>query len=254
VARAADAVVAVSEEDRRRMIEVERIPPAAIRLVRNGIPPLPPPGGRDVRAELGVPAGAPLVVSVSVLRRQKALDLLVRAGARVRADFPDLRIAIAGAGFEEERALLLSLTAELGLEDAVLLVGPRRDVADLLAAADVAVNCSSFEGTPLAVIEYMAAGKAIVATRVGGVPEIVEDGVHGLLVEPGDVDGLAAAIAALLRDPARRAELGARALERQRAELGLDTMLRRLEALYEELYARTRRARGEGGAPVPGPA
>ena len=81
----------------------------------------------------------------------------------------------------------------------------------------------------------MAAGSAIVATRVGGIPELVDDRVHGLLVPPGDVDALAGAIRELLQDPALREELGRNARDRQQAELDLDVMVRRIEALYEEL-------------------
>jgi glycosyltransferase involved in cell wall biosynthesis len=233
VARLSDVFVAVSREDRRRMIEVERIDQARIRLVPNGIPPLPPPSGHDLRAELGLPADAPLLGSVSVLRPQKALHVLVEAAALLARDFPELRVAIAGRGPEDER--LRALARERGLEQVVTLLGLRRDVPDLLAAFDVAVNCSAFEGSPLAVMEYMAGGKAVVATRVGGVPDLVEDGVTGLLVEPGDPHALAEAVARLLRDPALRAELGTRACERQAREFSIDATVRRFEDLYESL-------------------
>jgi glycosyltransferase involved in cell wall biosynthesis len=96
--------------------------------------------------------------------------------------------------------------------------------------------CSDREGSPLALKEYMAAGKPVVATRVGGIPELIGDGVHGLLVEPRDPPALAAALARLLGDPRLGKQLGSQARERQLAEFGIDAMVRRFEDLYVELY------------------
>jgi glycosyltransferase involved in cell wall biosynthesis len=123
----------------------------------------------------------------------------------------------------------------------VTLLGRRTDVPDVLAAADVAVICSDREGQPLALREYMAAGKAIVATCVGGVPELIEDRAQGVLVPPRDVNALAGAIRELLRNPSLREELGRRARERQQMELDFDDMVRRFEALYDELASRVSR-------------
>jgi glycosyltransferase involved in cell wall biosynthesis len=178
---------------------------------------------------------------VSVLRAQKALQVLIHAAARLAPEFPGLKVVIAGRGEEEER--LRALVRELALEETVLLVGQQNDVPDLLAALDVAVCCSDFEGSPLSVMEYMAAGLPVVATRVGGVPELIEEGVHGLLIDPGDPDALARAVASLLRNPALRAEMGARARERQRREFDIDATVRRLETVYEELFRTSRRGR-----------
>jgi glycosyltransferase involved in cell wall biosynthesis len=234
IARFSDAFVAVSREDRRKMIEVEHIPPAAIRFVPNGIAPPPPPTpGRDVRAELGIAADAPVIGSVGALRPQKAYDLLVRAALSLRRAHPSLRVLIVGEGPQQRH--LQALLVELGMVDTVLLLGRRLDVPDLLRAMDVAVCSSEFEGSPLAVMEYMAAARPIVSTRVGGIPDLIDDGVHGLLVAPGDAQALAGAIDALLRDPARGRALGERARERRRAEFDLDVMVGKVEALYEEL-------------------
>lgn len=234
IARFSDAFVAVSQEDRRKMIEVEGIPPEWIRFIANGIAPSAPTPGRDLRAELGIGAG-PLIGAVGTLRAQKAYDVLIRAVARLRADHPDLRLLIAGNG--RERPRLQELVDELGLTDVVLLLGRRLDVPDILAALDVAVNASDFEGSPLSLMEYMEAGLPIVATRVGGVPDLIEDGVHGLLVEPRDPVALSTAIHELLTDRDRASALGARARERRRREFDLDAMIHNIEALYEELLA-----------------
>jgi len=233
VARGCDAFLAVSREDRRRMIEVEGIPPERVVVIPNGLPLDGVPSGRDVRAELGIDPRAPVVGSVTRLCPQKRPDVLVRAAAQLRSAFPGLRVLVAGEG--PDRAQTEALVDELGLGDVVHLLGLRDDVPDLLAALDVAASSSAWEGSPLAVLEYMEAALPVVATRVGGVPELIEDGVHGRLVAPGDPAALAAAIADLLRDRGRGAEMGRRARDRRRREFALDATVSRLEDLYVEL-------------------
>ena len=239
----ADLVLAVSEVDRRRLVALGGIREDKVRVVPNGIPPVVA-SGRDVRAELDIAAGAPVVMSVAVVRPEKALGNLVRAAAVLAPELPALRVLVAGTGPAEEIRRLEGLVGELGLEDVVTLLGTRSDVPDLLAAADVAVICSDREGQPLALMEYMAAGNAIVATHVGGIPELVDDRVHGLLVQPGNVEALAGAIRELVNDPILRDELGRNARARQRADLDLDVMVRRIEALYVD--AETARAPAGG--------
>ncbi|MEY2513104.1 MAG: hypothetical protein QOJ89_462 [bacterium] len=244
IAAGSDAVIACSQEDRRRMIERQRIGPATVRFVANGIDGRAPTPGRDVRAELGIARDAPVVGSVGALRPQKRFDVLLRAAAELAPRWPGLRVVIAGDG--AERARLRALAAELGLGDTLLMLGARGDVPDVLQALDVAVASSDFEGSPLSVMEYMEAGLPVVATDVGGVAQIVHDGVHGVLVPRRDPLALAGAIEGLLADPRRRRELGAAGRERRRAEFDLGVMVARIEQIYEQLNA----AR-DGGAPVP---
>lgn len=241
VGRFADAFVAVAAEDRRKMIEVEGVDAETIRLVPNGIPDLAGGDGGAVRRELGIEPGAPVIGVVCELRAQKALQVLFEAAARLREELPALRVLVAGDGPERER--LEAEVRRLGLEQTVLLLGIRRDVPALLDALDVAVLSSDYEGSPLSVLEYMAAGKPIVSTRVGGVPELVEDGRQGMLVEPRDPRAFAEAVARLLRDPAEAKRLGEAARERQRREFSLDAMVRRIEDLYEELWLASPRRR-----------
>jgi glycosyltransferase involved in cell wall biosynthesis len=236
IARGSSAFVAVSREDQRRMIEIEHIRPEDTLFIPNGIPAPPPASGADVRAELGIAADAPLIGTVSVLRPQKALDVLLRASRILVEDFPGLRVLIAGEG--DRREALEQLTDELGLGDTVMFLGVRTDVPDVLAALDVAVSSSDFEGSPLSVMEYMEAARPVVATRVGGIPDLIEDGEQGLVVEPQDPAGFAAAVAQLLRDPERARRMGERGRERRRTEFDIDVMVRRLEGLYEELRAK----------------
>jgi glycosyltransferase involved in cell wall biosynthesis len=245
VARLADRFIAVSREDQRRMAEVERIDPARTMFLPNGVPPFPPPTGHDARAELGLPSDAQLIATVGVLRPQKAHAVLVRAAALLAPAWPRLHVLIVGDG--RERPALERLIGELGLGQVVHLLGHRTDVPDILRALDVAVCCSDFEGSPLAVMEYMEAARPIVATAVGGVPDLIDDRVHGLLVPPRDHRALADAIASLLADPEHARRLGASAQARRRAELDIATLVARLEDLYEELLEQKRaRTRGRG--------
>jgi glycosyltransferase involved in cell wall biosynthesis len=233
ISRGADRFIAVSREDQRRMIEIEHIDPRDTLFIPNGVIPSPPPSGRDVRAELGIASSAAVIGIVGGLRPQKAHDVFLRAVSLLLERQPDLRALIVGDG--PQRASLERLTAELGLRHTVKFLGSRTDVPDLLSALDVAVCCSDFEGSPLAVMEYMDASLPVVASAVGGLPDLIEPGVHGLLVPPKDPPALAEALAELLADPQRARAMGARGRERRRAEFDIDVLVRRLEDLYLEL-------------------
>jgi glycosyltransferase involved in cell wall biosynthesis len=155
-------------------------------------------------------------------------------------EHPDLRVVIAGGPFNEDTAegdRLAALARELGVTEQVIFLGFRDDVPDVLRSLDVAVLCSDREASPLAVLEYMAAGLPLVATRVGGIPEIVEDQVTGVLVQPGDHRGLATAIAHLIDSPEDARRMGAAARERRQAEFSIDAVVRRVETLYLELVS-----------------
>jgi glycosyltransferase involved in cell wall biosynthesis len=236
IARCASAMIVVSGEARRRMIEVERVPAERLVLLPNGIRPLPPGDGRAVRSELGLGDDDPVIGTVCVIRREKAIDVLLEAAALVIRDFPRLRVLIVGHG--PERARVEAVAARLGLTERVLITGARNDVPDALAAMDVAVLSSDYEGSPRSILEFMDAGKPIVATSVGGIPDVIDDGVHGVLVPPRDEVALASAVTGVLRDLDGGRELGARARERCRRELSLDHTLQRLAQLYEELHSR----------------
>jgi glycosyltransferase involved in cell wall biosynthesis len=245
VGRAADVLVVVSESDRRRLIHLEGVPSAKVRVVPNGVPPVPPPRA-DLRKELAIPDGAPVIGALTVLRPEKALDVLIEAAALLRPEFPDLRVLIAGTGPEEGR--LRRLVAERGLSGTVLLLGFRPHVADVLAALDVTTHPSDREGSPLAVLESMAAGKAIVATGVGGVPALLSDEEHALLVPPRDPTALAAAVGRVLHDETLRERLGRNARERQQRTFDISTTVTQLEDLYEQLVASSRRAVPNGSS------
>jgi glycosyltransferase involved in cell wall biosynthesis len=252
IARGSNAFIAVSREDRRRMIELEKISPEDAVFVPNGIRSLPAPSGRDVRAELGIAADDPIVTTVGFLRRPKTMDVLIEAAARIAPRLPGLRVLIVGEG--ADRPVYEALIERLGVQDTVKLLGLRSDVPDLLAASDVAVLSTNSEGSPLSVMEYMDAGLPVVATRVGGIPDLIDDGVHGHLVEPQDPAGLGDAIARVLADPEEARRMGERGRERRRREFDIDVMVDNLQNLYLELYAKTRRGRAEPATRRPGQA
>jgi len=245
IARYSDVFVAVSRADQRYMVEVEGIPPDSTVFVPNGAPESHPTADVNARSLLGVAADTPTVGSAGFMHRRKRFDLLVRAASVLRSEFPDVKVFIAGDG--EEQAEIERLISNMGLQDTVELLGRRSDVIDLLPGVDVAVCCSDHEGSPISVIEYMDAARPIVVTRVGGNPDLIEDGKEGLVVEPGDHRALAHAIARLLGDRRLGASLGAAAQARRRREFTMEAMCERLEALYEELW-RSQASRGQAPA------
>ncbi len=236
------------------MIELEKIDPETAVFVPNGIPALPPPSERDVRAELGIGGTDQVVTTVGFLRQPKAMDVLIEGAARIAPRFPGLKVLIVGEG--ADRPVYEALIDRLGVQDTVKLLGLRSDVPDLLAASDVAVLSTNSEGSPLSVMEYMDAGLPVVATRVGGIPDLIDHGVHGLLVEPQDPAGLGDAIARVLEDPEEARRMGEQGRERRRREFDIDVMVENLQDLYLELFSATRRGRSEvpigaGGVATP---
>jgi len=205
---------------------------ARVTVVPNGVDLerfRPGAGTGMLRGELGLGPGTPVVAATVQLAAIKGLDVLLEAVALLPRTDPVL--ALIGRGKEEP--VLRRRAAALGLESRVRFLGFRENVNLLLEDADVAVHPSiaEGEGLPNSVIECLAKGKAVVATRVGGVGEAVTDGVEGLLVPPGDPAALAAAIARVLDDPALRGRLGRAARRRAERDFGEALMVERREAL-----------------------
>jgi glycosyltransferase involved in cell wall biosynthesis len=185
-----------------------------------------------VRAELGVDPDALVVGTVANLRAHKAYPDLLAAALEVVERLPHVRFVAVGQGPLE--AKIRALHARLGLGDRLLLLGHRPDAVRVMAACDVFVLASLYEGLGVAVMEALALGLPVVATAVGGVPEVVQHGREGLLVPPGRPPELAAALMALLTDAERRQRM-AEAAARRGAELSIDPAVRRTEAVYHEL-------------------
>ena len=167
--------------------------------------------------------------------------MLLRAFARASREEPRLALLLVGDDpFGDGRRRAEALAAELALGDRAVFAGIRRDVPALLAASDVFVMCSLWEGLGLVFLEAMAAGLPVLATRVSAVPEVVVEGRTGLLVPPSDDRALADAMLALARDPALRARLGAAGRERVAAAFGLERMVDETLAVYAEVLGGTR--------------
>ena len=177
------------------------------------------------------PPDALLIGSVGWLTPVKGHRFLIEALSRLKPSHPRLHVVVVGGG--ELREDLAALASALGVGDSVRLLGERTDVLECLAAMDLFVLPSLNEGMGRALIEAMAAGRPVIATRVGGIPAIVKDRRNGLLVPPGDASSLVAAIAELIQRPAWAKGLGAAASESIGARFGVTAMVRAVEGVYD---------------------
>jgi glycosyltransferase involved in cell wall biosynthesis len=222
--------LAVSRHVRQQMQERVLLPHRVL-VVPNAVP-IPrgsPLASAHVREQLPGKAPTAVVLTLARLDEQKGLLTLVRAAASVA----DARFMIAGEG--PQRSQLEESIRSLGLQDRVFLLGQRSDVTDLLGACDVFVLPSLFEGLPVSLLEAMAAGKAVVATGIGGTDEIVQHEHTGLLVPAGDDASLAAAIRRMLSDPVFAQRMAAAGRERVAREYSADVLNARLRTVYSEL-------------------
>ena len=246
--RLADHIVVNAEAIKRDLLlrgyDAERLS-----VIPNGIDCerfLLPGNGEKVRREWNIPPGASVVAVLARLLRVKGQEVFLRAAALMASRHPHVRFAVVGGnnvdrGYQEE---LKRLTKRLGLEDRVLFTGFRVDVPDLLAALSVVVSPSlGLEGLSNSLLESMAAGVPVVATRVGGTPEIIDDGENGLLVPPGDPEALAAAITRLLQDKMTATRLRESARRRVFSRYSLEQAVASTERLYDELLDRAREKR-----------
>jgi len=225
------AMVAVSQHARSYMVERLGRQADETMTVLNGILPLS--GERErTREDLGLTDHDVLVLAVGNMRPRKGHLILLLALAELdrRGVGRSVHLAVAGDG--EERVRLQKFADECGLSSRVHLLGLRRDIADLQAAADISAMPSFWEGLPLAVLEGMFSGNPIVGSRVGGIGEAVEPGVEGFLVEPGSVNHLAEALQPLIESPALRARMGAASLDRAHRDFHISLMADRYLRLY----------------------
>lgn len=232
-------MVAVSEDIRRFLVKRVGVNERLITTIYNGIEPREYRSdhrAREViRRELGLTEGRPVLGTVGNLYPVKGHVYLVRAMAAVAAKRPDAVCLILGRGQLLEQ--LRHTATELGIDHHVMFLGFREDVPALLRAMDIFVLPSLSEGLSLALLEAMAAGKAVVATNVGGNPEVVLDRQTGLLVPSEDAPALADAILLLLRDPALAERLGESGRIRVDKEFSVTAMAQRYDALYGELLS-----------------
>jgi L-malate glycosyltransferase len=239
----ADRILVNADAVKDWLVGDEGYHPGNIVVIRNGVDMsrfADAPAGTRIRYELGIPADARLVAVVSRLTRLKGIEHFLHAAAALKPRYPDVRFLIVGETSPPDPAYLRELHGlcdALGLTDQVTFTGRRSDVPAILGAADVSVMPSLNEALSNVLLESMAAGAPVVATRVGGTPEALSDGETGLLVPPGNVEALAAAVSRLLDDRELACRLGRAARAHIGERFSVDRMVRATENLYAELLS-----------------
>jgi glycosyltransferase involved in cell wall biosynthesis len=227
-------VAFVSNALRQRLVPQLGLRESRCTVVHNGIDPAAyNVAPLALRARLGLSEDTLLIGALGNVRPAKGYDVLIEAVRQIRAGGRPVALAVAGDG---DRAGLLGQLLEqsraAGLEDHVHFLGHCPDKAAFLRALDVCVLSSTSEGFPIAPLEAMACGVPVVATRVGGVPEIIEDGATGYLVPPSDATALASALQASVDNAAASRAITGRALERVRERFSMTTLVNNYQALY----------------------
>jgi glycosyltransferase involved in cell wall biosynthesis len=238
-ARSAASFVVVSEDLKRFACEVLRLAPSVVRVVPNGIDLTTFKPNEQasvaVRASLGASSENVVIVCVGALEPVKAHAKLLEAMAILIRTTPHARLWLVGEGYLRED--LERHVATLGLQNVVRFLGWRTDVHAILAAADISVLASRSEGMPLAIMESMACQRAVIATRVGGLPELIEDGISGLLVNADSSTQLAEAMHCLTIEPERRKALGTAASLRAAERFSLGSMKASYQWIYQNAVA-----------------
>ncbi|MCL4819937.1 MAG: glycosyltransferase [Vicinamibacteria bacterium] len=239
-----DRAVAVSGSTRDFLVRERFVPEGRVRLVWNGAPlaefaPRPADESRALRRSFGFDDETLVIGTISRLSLQKSHRTLLDALPPVFARFPAARALIVGDGDQMEA--LREQAARLGIAGAVVFAGHRTDVPQLLSALDVFCISSTYEGTPLALFEAMAAGRTIVSTAVDGCAEVLRDGATGLLVPRSDPPALGDALIRALADAGLRRSLSDAALAASR-QFDIAECVRQLEAIYDEVLAERGRA------------
>jgi len=236
LARRTPFILAGSEAIRADIERFDRVPPGKIRVIPYGVDvdTFNCALSRDeAREKLGLPGDRFLVGTVGRLEEQKGQKYLIDAAGRLSREGREATLLLVGSGREEDR--LRDQAVREGIRDAVLFLGTRRDLPELFRAMDVFAFPSLWEGFPIALLSAMAAGIPVVVTPVGGVPEVVKDGVNGLIVPAGDPAALAEAIWRVHENPVRASGLGRAAAATVRDRYSHRTTARRIMEIYEQV-------------------
>ena len=233
-----DRVIAISQGIGRVLL-AEGLPPEKLRVVRSAVDCAPferPCDRARVCDALGVPRDAVLVGVVAQLIPRKGHRFLIQALPPLVSEHPELRVLFFGKGHGE--ADLRRRIRAAGLQGPVRLAGFRADLPEILPCLSLVVHPATMEGLGVSLLQAACAGIPIVASNAGGIPEAVHDGIGGLLVPPGDVEALCAAVGRLLRDPELAAHMGRAGRDRMRSEYSIDTMVEGNLAVYRDLLVR----------------
>lgn len=234
-----DTIISVSRAAQRFLVDTGRMPARRTTTIYNGIDlvrftdELSKAAPQAVRSELGIPATAPVLITVAVLREDKGVQYMIRAMPEILAGQPDACYLVVGAG--DHHPQLVEEARKQRVEHRVMFTGTRQDIPALLSASDVFVLPTMTEALPTVLSEAMAARLPIVASRVGGVPEMITEGVNGRLVEPGDPRSLATTCLQLLASPPARAEMGTRGRAVAEQKFDVRIQAHHLENLYRDL-------------------
>ncbi|HEX6287609.1 MAG TPA: glycosyltransferase family 4 protein [Herpetosiphonaceae bacterium] len=243
----ATRLIAVSNRLREQFIRAWHIPEDRIHTIYNAVPMeayLAIPEGRPDRAD----HDGPIITNIGRLSTQKAQHHLLDAARLVLDRRPDVRFMIVGQGRLDQP--LKEQAQRLGIAERVTFTGLRHDIPAILAQTDIFTLPSLWEGLPLTGIEAMASARPVVLTDVGGNRELVESGVHGMIVPPGDVHALADALLELLNDEPRRLAMGRAARQRVRHEFDITTIAAQYEALYQAMWSKRNKAVGSAQVSV----
>jgi glycosyltransferase involved in cell wall biosynthesis len=201
--------------------------------------------GDSIRLEYGINQDTFLITLVGAFHEWKGHEVLLRAAPQVLASFPNTRFMLVGgeingAGHAEYARRLKALPGELGIQDKVIFTGYRNDIPQIMAASDVVPFCSIVpDPFPGVVLQGMAVGKPVVASNLGGPKEQIEDGISGLLVEPGNSTALADSLCYLLQNEAERKRLGEAAVEQVRSTFSSEIFFQKLSSLYNNVISGT---------------
>lgn len=240
------AYTAVSEFSRQSLIRYEKIPAKAIQVIYNGIKrdamSAHVNDRRRIRCEVGLEDEAVLVLSIGRLDRIKDFATLIRAFSLIAKRSPNVRLWIAGDGDPAYKTELAELISQLDLQRQARLLGTRRDVDRLLAASDLFALSSISEASAMTILEAMAAGRAVVATRTGGNAELVVQGETGILVPVGNISAMAEAMVRLLNDPNQRARMSENGREKVKKDFSWDLSVAQYRNLYRSVSGKKQRS------------
>lgn len=233
-----DRVLAVSEGTRQHHLHMGRLSPQKVVTLYNGIDltrftPVTPAERQATRAEFGIPPDAPLLTTVAVLRPPKGIQFMIEAMPAILNTAPQTRYLIVGDG--QHRDTLQTLAHTRGVAGRVIFAGTRHDIPRLLAAADAFVLPTLTEALPTVLAEAMAAQKPIIASNVGGVPEMVEHGRNGLLLSPAEPDQLAKACLQLVQNPQQAQAMGAAGRQIVEEKFNITRHVQQLGDIYQEV-------------------
>jgi glycosyltransferase involved in cell wall biosynthesis len=239
--RRADRFLSISSVIRQEFLQCG-VPPERIVSIKNGIDiarfsPVAPAEKTELRRRLHLPDGL-LCTYTGKLNRMKGLEMLLRAWRRLVARHPEFHLVLVGSGANQFLSCeneLRAFVRDKDLERSVTFTGAVSNVHEYLQASDLFVFPSECEALGISLVEALACGLPAVATRVGGIPDVVDDGVDGRLIEVGDEDGLVSAIESLSEDPRRRAELGRGARAKAVTAFGIDAVAEAHERLFRSL-------------------